>query len=217
MALVSTKSSASKTRTYTSSDTDDDDYSSIVDEGNSVTPHHHHPPLLPKKMNSVAEALTVFMRIVSSAKESLNKILIRGEYDEYQNVKSMHCTARLAEMLNDYSAKLQSTADIKYCEEFLMEEIRMRMIAYWKIVLKRMVDCMALHMLYSIQNLVNRDMETEVVGELMAPHGGGVERMLEESPAVAGKREKLNRSIKLLRESKEVVGNMMDQIAAYGD
>ncbi|KAI3705482.1 hypothetical protein L1987_75720 [Smallanthus sonchifolius] len=323
---------------------------------------------LPRKMTSVAEAMTVFMRIIGLVKESLRKILIRGEFD----VKSMHCTARLSEMLNEYSVKLQLTAESHQKESFLIEEIRvleetkgiglpnflprtafltvlnrkvnrissmpvefvgnlwcyieevvinvlmrhsdnfpplqasmrraghsliakmkdvsvtrviemekisdytcnqeyteiwnklmhhqpafmeavtdhtkpveiemewfkvevahlrkyerdvvgqafdmkMRMMAYWKIVLRRMVDCMALHMLFSIQNLVNRDMESEIVDEMMVPHGGGIERMLEESPMVAGKREKLNRSVKLLRESKNSVTNMMDQVAAYGD
>jgi hypothetical protein len=38
--------------------------------------------------------------------------------------------------------------------------------------------------------------------------------MLEESPAVAAKREKLNVSIKLLRESNNVLGNIMDKIAS---
>ncbi|XP_071738936.1 dynamin-related protein 4C-like [Rutidosis leptorrhynchoides] len=330
---------------------------------------------LPRKMSSVAEAMTVFMRIMSSVKESLKKILIRGEFEEYEHVKSMHCTARLSEMLNQYSAKLQLTDESQQNVDFLMEEIqvleetkaiglpnflprtafltvlnkkvngispmpvefveklwnyieevlitvlirhsenypplqssmkraaqsligkikdvsisrvmemvemekitdytcnpeytvmwnklmaheeafmevvtdhskpskieiewlkvdvkhlrehgvnvvkqafdmKMRMIAYWKIVLRRMVDCMALHMLFSIQNLVNRDMESEIVNELMTPHGGGIERMLEESPVVAGKREKLNRSVKLLRESKDSVAKMLDQISIYGD
>ncbi|KAK9064935.1 hypothetical protein SSX86_016318 [Deinandra increscens subsp. villosa] len=336
---------------------------------------------LPRKMASVAEAMTAFMRIIGSVKESLRKVLIRGEFDEYPDDKSMHCTARLSEMLNEYSVNLQLTGGIERKELFLMEEIKvleeakgiglpnflprtafltvlnrkvngvsgmplefvgnlwryieevvtkvlishsenypplqasmkragqsliakmkdvsvtrvmemvemekitdytcnpeytviwgklmshqkafmeavttdhhskpaeieiewlkvevghlrrrydddggevvgqafdmkMRMMAYWKIVMGRMVDCMALHMLYSIQNLVNQEMEFEVVKEIMTPHGGGIERMLEESPVVAGKREKLNRSVKLLRESKDSVTNMMDQVAAYGD
>ncbi|KAK1421633.1 hypothetical protein QVD17_24119 [Tagetes erecta] len=330
---------------------------------------------LPRKMTSVAEAMTVFMRIIGSVKESLRKILIRGEFEEYPDVKSMHCTARLSEMLNEYSVKLQLTTETEQKEYFLMEEIKvleeargialpnflprtafltvlnkkvkgianmpvefvsklwvyieevvinvlmshsdnypplqasmrraghnliakmkevsvtrvkemvemekitdytcnpeytmiwnklmlhqpgfmaavtdhskpveveiewfkvgvlhlrrydrdvvgqafdmkMRMMAYWKIVLRRMVDCMALHMLFSIQDLVNQGLEREIVDEMMVPHGGGIERMLDESPVVAGKREKLNRSVKLLRESKDSVTNMMDQVAAYGD
>ncbi|KAJ0557884.1 putative dynamin GTPase [Helianthus annuus] len=330
---------------------------------------------LPRKMTSVAEAMTVFMRINGLVKESLRKIFIRGEFEEYPDVKSMHCTARLSEMLNDYSVKLQLTAEGEQKGLFLVEEIRvleeakaialpnflprtafltvlnkkvngisgmpvefvgnlwryieevvlsvlmrhsdnfpplqasmrraghnliakmkdvsltrvmemvemetitdytcnpeynviwnklmqhqpafmeavtdhskpvvigfewfnvdiahlrsydhdvvkqafdmkMRMAAYWKIVLRRMVDCMALHMLFSIQNLVNKDVESEIVNEMMVPHGGGIERMLEESPVVAGKREKLNRSVKLLRESKDSVTTMMDQVATYGD
>ena len=56
---------------------------------------------MPRALSSTAEALTVFMQIIGAAKESLRKILLRGEFDEYQDEKRMHCTARLAEMLVD--------------------------------------------------------------------------------------------------------------------
>ncbi|KAL3598195.1 hypothetical protein D5086_006113 [Populus alba] len=97
---------------------------------------------MPKTLSSVGEALTTFMGIVGSAKESLNKII------------------------------------------------------------------------FCLRNLVNKDMEEEIVQELVGRHDGAIERMLEESPAVAAKREKLNVSIKLLRESNNVLGNIMDKIAS---
>ncbi|XP_058224017.1 dynamin-related protein 4C-like [Rhododendron vialii] len=325
---------------------------------------------MPQNLSSVAEAMTAFMRIIGLSKESLKKILLRGEFDEYPDEKHMHCTARLVEMLNQYSEELQNSAEDKSTDNFLLEEIRvlnetkgiglpnflprtaflmilqkkvkeisktpvdfiakvwdyvlqvvisvftnhcdsypqlqastiraarnliekmkqksfdhvmeivemekladytcspeytsewgklmaqqnvfteamniysriskisiegfgeievghlrdypsvreqafdmkMRITAYWKVVLKRLVDCMALHLLLSIQNLVNRDMEIEVVNEFMGPHGGGIERILDESPAVAKKRERLNKSIKLLKDSKDVVAEIMDRI-----
>ncbi|KAG5583119.1 hypothetical protein H5410_053746 [Solanum commersonii] len=64
-------------------------------------------------------------------------------------------------------------------------ELKMRMIAYWKIVLMRLVDSMALHIMFIIQNTINKQMEEEIVNDLMAPEGGGIERMLDESPLVA--------------------------------
>ncbi|KAG8648354.1 hypothetical protein MANES_09G183950v8 [Manihot esculenta] len=96
-------------------------------------------------------------------------------------------------------------------------DLKMKMTAYWKIVLRRLVDYMALQLQFSVQNLVNKEMEKEIVSELMSSHGGAVETMLEESPSVAAKREKLNMSIKLLGESKKVLGNIMDKIATYND
>lgn len=39
-----------------------------------------------------------------------------------------------------------------------------------------------------------------------------MKRMLEESPSVAKKRRRLMSSIKLLKESKDVVDNIMDRI-----
>ncbi|KAA8538904.1 hypothetical protein F0562_025596 [Nyssa sinensis] len=325
---------------------------------------------LPKHLSSVTDAMTAFLQIVGSSKESLRKILVRGEFEEYPDEKRMHCTARFAEMLNQYSVELQTSAENDSSEKFLMEEItvleeakdiglpnflprtafltilqrkfkaisgtpidfvakvwdyiedvvltvlmshsenypqlqsstrravqnliakmkerstqvvtdivemekltdytcdpeymmvwrklmenqnafntvmnnnynpshilmegfgeidvghlrpypnvrdeafdlKMRITAYWKIVLKRLVDCMALHLLFSIQMLVNKDMEREIVNEVMGCGGGGVEQMLEESPSVAGKHERLKKSIKLLKESKEVVAKIIDRI-----
>ncbi|KAI8546578.1 hypothetical protein RHMOL_Rhmol07G0129600 [Rhododendron molle] len=91
-------------------------------------------------------------------------------------------------------------------------DMKMRITAYWKVVLRRLVDSMALHLLLSVQNLVNRDMEIEVVNEFMGPHGGGIEKILDESPAVAKKRERLSKSIKLLKDSKDAVAEIMDRI-----
>lgn len=324
---------------------------------------------MPKNLSSVAEAMAAFMDLMGEVKESLNKILIRGEYDEYPNDVQMHCTARLAEKLNRYSDELQCEED-ESSSEFLVEEVRvleeakgiglpnfpprsafltllkrrvqsissnpvnfvtevwdyledvvrlvlnkhydnypqlvsstkratsnlitkmkdeslkhvmeliemeklvdytcnpeysstwnrlmscqerfgkimenefeqslleiegfglvnvaplrkvkhvaqealdmkMRMIAYWKIVLRRLVDWMALHLVFSIQKLVNKELVTEIVKDLMSPYVGGFERMLEEPTSVAAKRDKLNTSIKILKESKDVVSKIMDRI-----
>ncbi|KAL3652710.1 Dynamin-related protein 4C [Castilleja foliolosa] len=328
---------------------------------------------LPRNMASIAEAMTAFMQILGSAKESLKKILLRGEFDEYPDEKDMHCTARLAEMLNQYSVEIQSKClenDAK--NRFLLDEIsvleeakaiglpnflprtafltllskkvkdisftpfefvdktysyienvvvsilmkhsenypqllsstrraaqnlmamkkkqsenwvvdvvemekmtdytcnpeyvslwnklmaqqnavmesvndqskpgemnidgygdvevwhlrgrgvaivqeafdlKMRLTAYWKIVLRRLVDCMALHLLFSVQNLVNKEMEMQIINEIIGPEGNGLERMLEESPAIAEKRKRLKGSIELLKESKDVVAKIIDNIA----
>ncbi|PON54667.1 Dynamin superfamily [Parasponia andersonii] len=331
---------------------------------------------LPKNMSSVAEAMTAFMRILGFVKESLRKILLRGEFDEYQNYKKMHCTARLIEMLNQYNDELHKCAESDPIRSFLMDEIKnleeakeivlpnflprtsfltilqgkvkgissmpiafvdrlwdyigevvitvlmrhvedyyqlqlsarraghnliakmkersvnwimevvemekltdytcnpellsewnklmsqkdgflhgvlrdenlpfkvnldgfgeievenlrqyphhlhqafdlkMRMIAYWNIVLRRLVDCMALHLQHSVFNLVNKYLEMEIVTELMTPLGGGIERLMEESPSVATKRSKLTGSVKKLQECKRVLANIMDRVATYGD
>ncbi|XP_057803267.1 dynamin-related protein 4C-like [Salvia miltiorrhiza] len=331
---------------------------------------------LPRNMTSVAEAMTAFMHVLGAAKESLRKILLRGEFDEYPDENEMHCTARLAEMLNQYSKDMQARGEEADAANangvaFLQDEIRvleetksiglpnflpraafltllqkkvkaisftplefvdkmwsyienvvvavlmhhsdnypqlltstrraaqelmalkkqqsaawvadsvemeklsdytcnpdymalwnklmshqnafveilndhskptnlhidgfgdvdvghlrgqavvvqeafdlkMRLTAYWKIVLRRMVDCMALHLLFSIQKLINKEMEAQIINEMIG-EGKGLERMLEESPAVANKRERLTNSIKLLKESKDVVSKIMDQVSA---
>ncbi|KAJ6946147.1 hypothetical protein NC651_001032 [Populus alba x Populus x berolinensis] len=88
--------------------------------------------------------------------------------------------------LNGYQPLLSQAYDLK-----------MRMTAYWKIVSRRMVDCMALHLQLCVRNLVSKELEKEIVTELMAT-----------------KRKRLNASIELLREAKDVLSNIMGNVSA---
>ncbi|XP_058079439.1 dynamin-related protein 4C-like [Magnolia sinica] len=331
---------------------------------------------MPQNLTNVADATQAFMRIVGAAKESLKKVLLRGEFEDFPDDAKMHCTARMAEMLDGFYKDLQSKSSdndstsscaflmveigvleeskwiglpnflqrtafvallqrkvnrialapldfiqsvLTYIEEVvirivsehseeylqlqamtkravhnlidkmrdrsvkhvkeiiemekiadytsnsdyvktwssLMEnrktfievildpymgtkimlqgfgevevghlrqhslsmleqafDMKMRLTAYWRIVLLRLVDSLALHLLFSVKKLVEREMEEEIVNELMGSHTGGIERMLEESPSTTQKRERLNKSIKLLRDSKDVVAKIMDRISA---
>ncbi|KAG2317145.1 hypothetical protein Bca52824_020267 [Brassica carinata] len=91
-------------------------------------------------------------------------------------------------------------------------DMKMRIASYWKIVLRRVVDNLALYLQLSVKYLVNTQLQKEIVAEMVDPKGGGgVERMLEESPSVASKREKLKKSIKVLKESKDAVAAIVDQ------
>ncbi|KAI4332439.1 hypothetical protein L6164_017349 [Bauhinia variegata] len=331
---------------------------------------------LPNILTSDEDAMTALMQVIGLAKDSLRKILLAGEFDEYPDDKQMHCTARLAEMLNEYSNDLIKCAESDSTKDFLMDEIKvleeakiiglpnftprtafltllkarvkgisgmptdfidkvwnyletvvnavlrhhsgpyyhlqmssqragqsliakmkensmkhvkeivemekltdytcspeymaeynklmtqqnpfvtrvleeqvslvvlegigdivassghlrqypllleqafdlkMRMTAYWKIVLRRLVDDIALHLQFSINSLVNKDLEREIIADIMAPIGGGIDRLLDEVPSVARKRTKLNRSVKVLRESKNEVAKIIDKISSYGN
>ncbi|KAJ0265865.1 Dynamin-related protein 4C [Hirschfeldia incana] len=108
----------------------------------------------------------------------------------------------------------------KYHDHLLQQafDMKMRITSYWTIVLRRIVDNLALYLQFSVKNLVNSQFKKEVVGEIVdARGGGGVERMLEESPSVASKRVKLKNSIKLLEESKDAVAAIVDENYGYGD
>ncbi|KAK7303006.1 hypothetical protein RJT34_13905 [Clitoria ternatea] len=316
--------------------------------------HHSELDKLPKSLTSVVDALSAFMRIIWLAKESLRKILVRGEFDEYPDDNNMHCKARLVDMLDHYSndlhkcfrrsqvvglpnfmprpafltllqnkvkqissmpiefidnvwdyledvvvavlmrhsehyGQLQTSArragqsiiakmkdsSMKYVKqvvemekltdytcnpEYLSEynklmanqnefiknvladeykplvelegfgnvdvrhlwhhrtllpqafDLKMRLTAYWRIVLRRLIDSTALHLQFSIFNLVDKDLEDEIVKDMMSPSGGGIEKVLEEASSVAMKRDNLNKSIEVLRGSKNVVANLMDKI-----
>ncbi|XP_010543890.1 PREDICTED: protein STRICTOSIDINE SYNTHASE-LIKE 1-like [Tarenaya hassleriana] len=88
----------------------------------------------------------------------------------------------------------------------------MRITAYWTIVLLRIVDNVALHLRFSVINLVEKELPKDIVAEMA---DGEILRMLEETPSVTSKREKLKSSIKLLKESKDAVAAIADQISGY--
>ncbi|KAL1806391.1 hypothetical protein ACET3Z_029459 [Daucus carota] len=96
-------------------------------------------------------------------------------------------------------------------------DLKCRMTAYWNIVLKRMVDCIALQLMLAIRRFVNCDLEMEIVNEFMQTKEGGIERMLIEVPSIAMKRERLNRSISVLKESRVVLAKIIDNIAMADD
>ncbi|CAN8240983.1 unnamed protein product, partial [Cochlearia groenlandica] len=77
---------------------------------------------LPMVMASSGEALMTLMDIIGSAKESLLKILIQGDFSEFPDDQKMHCTARLADMLSQFSESLQAKEED--VTEFLMDEIK---------------------------------------------------------------------------------------------
>lgn len=78
---------------------------------------------MPQNLSTVADALKALIRIVKLVRDSLEKLLIRGEFDEFPNDDSLHGTARITEMLNKYREKLPEkcpTID----KQFLMEEVK---------------------------------------------------------------------------------------------
>lgn len=78
---------------------------------------------MPQNLSTVADALKALIRIVKLVRDSLEKLLIRGEFDEFPNDDSLHGTARITEMLNKYREKLPEkcpTTD----KQFLMEEVK---------------------------------------------------------------------------------------------
>ncbi|KAD4178900.1 hypothetical protein E3N88_27491 [Mikania micrantha] len=327
---------------------------------------------LTRILTGIPDAMVAFMQVIGSLKETLNKVLIKGEFDEYENEKQMHCNARFAEMVDQLSKDLH--ARVKFSDNFLVEEmqvleeangirlphllphlvfrgliqrkvngvadlpvsfvnkvwnyleivcvrvlmdrcgnypqllplmskatqnviekmkaqfnervvemiememitdytcdpdfvttynklmghrdqflkavsqcqsytvneegygtintkhlgsvsantrdqafdLKMRMAAYWKIVLKRLVDCLVLQMRFFMYKLVNMELEVEIVNEVVV-HGGGIQKMLDEPPSLARKRARLQGSISLLQESKKIIENVMDVVLVTSD
>ena len=91
-------------------------------------------------------------------------------------------------------------------------DLKARLAAYWNIVLLRLVDGLALHVLLTIRRLVEKHLAEELTGEVLGKEMAGAKRMLVPSPGSAAKRDRLRNTIAVLRESREVVANIMDRI-----
>lgn len=78
---------------------------------------------LPQHLCSPGEANVLFYKRLKSMEESLNKILIEGDFKEFENDRQMHCTARLWEMFEGYYADLRNTGSMS--GKFLAKETEM--------------------------------------------------------------------------------------------
>ncbi|KAG2553179.1 hypothetical protein PVAP13_9KG515500 [Panicum virgatum] len=78
---------------------------------------------MPPDLNNTRDAVRVFFHIVKKVCTSLEKILVRAEFDEYPDDCYFHGTARIAGMLNRYAKKLPTECPKRSDELFLMEEI----------------------------------------------------------------------------------------------
>ncbi|KAL3749795.1 hypothetical protein ACJRO7_010853 [Eucalyptus globulus] len=79
---------------------------------------------MPKNLSSVEEAVMAFEQTMGSAKESLRKVLLGDEFDEYPNDKDMQCTTRLVKMLNHYANEHHSCTEDNQRTNFLFEEMK---------------------------------------------------------------------------------------------
>ncbi|KAL5209442.1 hypothetical protein ABZP36_005065 [Zizania latifolia] len=187
-----------------------------------------------------------FPQVQSSCRRAVQSLMDKVRARSAQHVK---------ELIADYTANpdyMKSWTEIMQCHEMFMEavenkskptlitlegfgevdvshlrehaglagqafDLRARLTAYWKSVVIRLVDGLALHVLCGVKRLVEHDLETELADELLGNKMAGVERMLAPSPSTGSKRERLKTSIVLLRQSKEVVANIMDRISATGE
>ncbi|KAJ4806430.1 Interferon-induced GTP-binding protein Mx1 [Rhynchospora pubera] len=96
-------------------------------------------------------------------------------------------------------------------------DIRMTLMAYWKTIVLRLVDGVALHILHAIKCLVEDELEKELINELVGPKMPGIEKMLEESPVITAKRDRLKKSVELLKQSKDLIASIMDRVVTDGD
>ncbi|KAF8034732.1 hypothetical protein BT93_C0904 [Corymbia citriodora subsp. variegata] len=170
--------------------------------------------------NMKGKMMNKMMKIVEM--EKLTDYTCNPEYLSERNRLTQQQDYFLRNYINWSSCHLDASGEVnlvhlRHRDKQLVRQafdLKTRMTPYWKIVLRRFVDTVALHLQLSVQNLVNKKMEKEIRRELSRP---GIKRMMEEKPEMVEKREKLNRTIKQLRESAEVVAKFMDRIATDGD
>ncbi|KAM1078865.1 hypothetical protein ACFX2B_013486 [Malus domestica] len=203
---------------------------------------------MPKSLTSVAEAMTAFMQIIGSAKKSLRKFLLRGEFEEYSDDRHMHCTETKRIILPNFlphnafitvlelESKVNGISSIplgfvekiwSYIEDVVVSVLMRHLENYYKLQLsaKRVGQNLMSKMkersitwmteIVEIEKVTDYTCNPEYLSEWNRLIGE-VEKMLEESPAVAVKRENLHKTIKKLKDSKEVVGKIMESIITYG-
>ncbi|KAF4359805.1 hypothetical protein G4B88_020326 [Cannabis sativa] len=111
----------------------------------------------------------------------------RAGLDMIEKMKgnSMKCVKEIVymEKLTDYTCNPEFKIEIR--SSWLKK--MMRLVAYWSIVQRRLVDLMALHLQLSVHRLVNEHLERELVNQIMGSNENRLVRMLEESPSVASK------------------------------
>ncbi|RLN41401.1 dynamin-related protein 4C-like [Panicum miliaceum] len=144
-----------------------------------------------KTWAAVMEGQKKFMESVENNSKPTNKITLEG-FGEV-DVCHLRMHADLAEQAFD---------------------LRARLTAYWKIIVLRLVDGLALHVVRGVKRLVENDLEEELADQLLGNNMAGVERMLSPLPSTGTKRDRLKKTIVLLQQSKEVVANIMDRISA---
>ncbi|KAF3774530.1 hypothetical protein EJ110_NYTH52914 [Nymphaea thermarum] len=70
--------------------------------------------------------MAAFKRIVGASKESLRKIILSDEYEEFPDKEDMHCAAQLAKMLDEFANELRRKYpdEVQLQSNFLVEEMR---------------------------------------------------------------------------------------------
>ncbi|PWA78237.1 dynamin central domain-containing protein [Artemisia annua] len=86
-------------------------------------------------------------------------------------------------------------------------ELKMLTTAYWEVVLNRMVDFVAFQLRFRMHEMVNK----EIVNELMV-NGAGIDHILDEPESGSKERERLQRSIDLLQESKIIIEDILNDV-----
>ncbi|KAH0873559.1 hypothetical protein HID58_070921, partial [Brassica napus] len=99
----------------------------------------------------------------------------------------------------------RSLDDLKLYHAHLLQKafgMKMRIAAYWPIVLQRIIDSISMHLHLSVNYLVNSRFQTEIIAEMVDFGGGGrVERMLRGDEQ---EKEIMKSRIGLLKDSVEV-------------
>ncbi|KAJ1404152.1 GTPase effector domain [Sesbania bispinosa] len=102
------------------------------------------------------------------------------EYKQEYNKLISRQNAFLNQVLDDYEkpshVMLEGVGNIDVCHlrdypHMLSEafDLKVRMIAYWKIVQRRLIDNIALHLMLSINDLVNKDLQKEICDDMLSP------------------------------------------------
>ncbi|KAH9290598.1 hypothetical protein KI387_034715 [Taxus chinensis] len=90
-------------------------------------------------------------------------------------------------------------------------DMKMSVVAYWKVVIFRLADGIPLHLRFVYRKMVRKEIGGDLMKEIAGSNLDMIEKIFQESPAVASKRRSLIDSLALLRDAKLVVYNIIDK------
>ncbi|KAF3774058.1 hypothetical protein EJ110_NYTH53987 [Nymphaea thermarum] len=167
------------------------------------------------KISVKRAAQSVMYKMKTLSLERLMEMVLIEKIVEYTcNPEYRYTWSILTSKQNDFMDKVKGGGGGNAQLVELAFDLKMRMVAYWKIVVMRLIDNVALHLLFAVRKLVTEELDARIIDHLVGPHLGGIERMLQESPALVNKRTQLNCSIQLLQEANDALSFIVDRVDA---
>ncbi|GLJ24889.1 hypothetical protein SUGI_0476090 [Cryptomeria japonica] len=156
----------------------------------------------------VEDALEMHKTIVYTENPSYTEFLQRMQEFKKRFMEAINQNSSSVEIEGMGQIDLQKVP--KTCD--LLEaalEMKMSLMAYWSVVRIRLADDIPLHLRFVFQKIVQNDLVSCIMKEVMGEDFTKIGNILEECSATTNRRRNLIKSVDLLRESKSALSKIM--------